>query len=100
MREKTIKGNYTKTVTVEMVAKVKELNEKYPDFKRQDLACLVGTSESTVIRIIKGEYDFLINPPEESDKPDNKPTDISEVVALLKENNDLLREVIKMWRYD
>lgn len=97
MSEKTIKGNYTKTVTVEMVTKVKEFNEKYPDLKRQDLASLVGTSESTVIRIIKGEYDFLLNPPEESAA---QSADIREVITLLKENNELLREVIKMWRYE
>lgn len=105
MSEKAIKGNFTKTVTIEMVKKIKELNLKYPDIKKRDLAELIGTSESTVSRAIKGDYDFLFNPPKveaaETPAPDtNTNTDINEVAALLKENNNLLREIIKMWRYE
>lgn len=72
MSEKKIKGVCVKTVTKEVVEKVKSYlsNDKYNNLTHEEIALLCGTSATSVSRIKNGEYDHLLEPVENANTDD------------------------------
>ena len=72
-------------VTKELVLKIYEYKQKFGDkISNMELSKLVGVSDSTVGRVFKGEYDYLLKD-ESKNKEDSSEPDIGKKLDNLSE---------------
>lgn len=82
------KRQYTR-VDAELVKKVREMSEKFPDMGATEMAEFTGwASHSTISKILRGDYDNLV------DGEATPPQD--EILDILRANNALLADVATM----
>lgn len=80
-------------ITAEKVIEVRDTVKKFPNASPSDVAKFSGISTATTNRILKGQYDHLL---EHKDSDDYDNVDLIEVIDILKKNNALLADIATM----
>lgn len=89
-----------KFVTRDLVERVKEFNKRCPDMSPRDMERITGiASDSTIYRILSGDYDHLLDePPCDGIEGDASIEDIASnlerIARTLDDNHRLLRAIV------
>lgn len=88
-----------KYVTQGLVERVYELKRMCPEMTSREMERITGmSSRSTIAKILRGDYDHLLDDPCDDVEDDSNLDDISHmlvrIVGILEDNHKLLREIV------